>query len=111
MEGFFYIVGRFDEVDLLDLILRRYGSLSVLDGISVVSFSKLLEKALDSEEEDHHRAQWNTMLPFMSMGLLKYVSFKDYCAQCSGKNIDMRPDEEILAEVERIREEMKGGYE
>ena len=47
------------------------------------------------------------MLPMMASKVLKFMSFEEYYDQVSGRNIDLRPDEEILAEVEAIRKEMK----
>ena len=48
------------------------------------------------------------MLPFMSLKLLKFVSFDDYYGQISGRDFDLRPDEEIIAEVEEIRKQLQG---
>ena len=48
------------------------------------------------------------MLPWMAAKILKFQPFQEYFDQVSGANYDLRPDEEILAEVAEIRKEMKG---
>lgn len=57
--------------------------------------------------KEEAREQWIAMLPMMASKMLKFMSFEEYYDQVSGRNIDLRPDEEILAEVEAIRKEMK----
>ena len=49
------------------------------------------------------REQWVAMLPLMAAKILKYTSWSEYYDQTSGQNIDLRPEAEILAEVEEIR--------
>lgn len=54
------------------------------------------------------RAQWNAVMPFMAMGFLKSLDFNEYRERCSNyTSIDLRSNEEILAEVEEIRKQMK----
>ena len=47
------------------------------------------------------------MLPFMSMKMLEYISFPEYINKCSGRNIDMRPVSEIIADIEETHEKAK----
>ena len=47
------------------------------------------------------------MLPFMAVGILKFISFDDYYKKMTGGDIDWRPDADILAEVEEIRKQMR----
>lgn len=54
------------------------------------------------------RAEWNQALPFMAMGFIKSMSFEEYMNR-NERTVDMRPTEEILAEVEEIRKQMKEG--
>lgn len=48
---------------------------------------------------------------YMVGGRMKYEAFNSYFDRVTGRDIDMRPDAEILAEVEAIRQEMKKGGE
>lgn len=70
--------------------------------MSPADFLQFFQLALEKEAEKRFHSQWVTMLPFMSMKMLKYMSFEEYKAKVTGKNIDLRPDAEILAEVEEI---------
>lgn len=70
-------------------------------------FFDLLEVAVDKEKEERLHRQWCTMLPFMSLRLLEYISFSDYIDKCSGQNIDMRPVSEIIADIEAAHEKAK----
>lgn len=68
----------------------------------------LNRKASEEIQKEHIRDQWTAMLPFMAANILKYMSFSDYYDQVSGKNFDLRPDSEILEEVQMIRKEIEG---
>lgn len=78
--------------------------------MEVMDFLIFLQKAIEKEEEEHIRAQWVTMLPYMSIKRLKYMSFSDYKDQVTGKNIDTRPAEEIIRDIEEThrRANMEG---
>jgi len=71
------------------------------------TFIEMIEIALDKEKEERAHKQWSEMLPFMSLGMLEYISFEEYFENLSGKNIDMRPASEIIAEIEELHQ--KGG--
>lgn len=67
--------------------------------LDIVTFSELVLKAKELEEEDKIRNEWNSILPHMISGFIEYVSFEDYMDRRTGRNIDMRPTEVILAEI------------
>lgn len=46
------------------------------------------------------------MLPYMSLEMLKFISFDDYYNQATGGDLDMRPAAEILAEAQEIRRKL-----
>lgn len=69
---------------------------------------RMNRKAKEEILKEHIRDQWTAMLPFMAANILKYMSFSDYYDQVSGKNFDLRPDSEILEEVQMIRKEIEG---
>ena len=71
------------------------------------TFIEMIEIALEKEREERAHKQWSAMLPFMSLGMLEYISFEEYIEKLSGKNVDMRPASEIIAEIEELHQ--KGG--
>jgi hypothetical protein len=106
VEEFFYIGCQIDEVELMDLILRRYHTLDFIKELTVEGFCKIILKAIEGEDKENHRQEWLALLPTMiTHG--KYVSFKEYYDKVTGKNIDMRPAEEIIAEIDRAHEKAK----
>ena len=68
-------------------------------------------RAQEQEREERFFRQWLVQLPFMNEE--NYISFADYAARLTGKNIDTRPAEVILAEIDEIEKEFteKGGGE
>lgn len=77
--------------------------------LDVVWLHRMNRKAKEEIEKEQIRAQWTAMLPMMSANILKYMTWEDYYDQASGRDIDLRPASEILAEVQQIREDMKKG--
>ena len=66
------------------------------------------------QNEKNRQQAWDLYLEqfhYMVGGRMKYENFSAYFERVTGKNIDTRPDAEILAEVEAIRQEMKKGGE
>lgn len=77
--------------------------------LDIVRLFELNLKICEELRKKQAREQWLAMLPLMTIKMIKFKSFEDYYEQVSGKNIDLRPDSEILAEVEEIRREMREG--
>lgn len=75
--------------------------------MEVDDFFDLVEIATEKEKEDTLHKQWCSMLPFMSLKMLEYISFPDYIDKCSGKNVDMRPADEIIADIEATHQNAK----
>lgn len=71
------------------------------------TFIEMIEIALEEEKKERAHRQWSAMLPFMSLGMLEYASFEEYFEKLSGKNVDLRPASEIMAELEELHQ--KGG--
>lgn len=106
MARFFYLTGSCDETELIDAIANRYGwTVPDIERLDIVRIQRLYVKAVNARNEEIARQQWTAMLPFMSLKMLKFVSFDDYKAQITGANLDLRSDEEILAEVQDIRKQ------
>lgn len=66
-------------------------------------FRQLLDEVLT----ERLYAQWLAYLP-MLIQANKFMSFSQFKDEMTGANIDMRPAEEILAEVEEIRKRLNG---
>lgn len=69
----------------------------------MVALAGLSDKIKEENERDRLREEWLVQLPYMALKLLKNTSFEDYAALRMSGNIDTRPTEEILAEVEEVR--------
>ena len=109
MEGFFlFACGSDSEDEIIDRFAARYGwTVSEILDLDLVRRSGLYTTIRSETRKREAREQWLSMLPMMASKVLKFMSFEEYYDQVSGRNIDLRPDEEILAEVEAIRKEMK----
>lgn len=106
MEKFFLIGCQLDEIKLIDLVLRRYHSLDALKVLSIDQTLELVLMAIESEVKERYRKEWLALLPMMLL-TNHYMTFDQYYETCSGKNIDMRPVEEIIAEIDRIHAKAK----
>lgn len=70
--------------------------------MDVCDFCDMVKVGKDKEQNDRFFQQWIQYLVPMSKQELKYVSFEDYVDQCTGRNIDLRPAEDIIAELEEL---------
>lgn len=70
-------------------------------------FFDLVEIANKREREEMIHRQWCSMLPFMSLKMLEYMSFPEYVEKCSGTNIDLRPVSEIVKDIESTHKKSK----
>lgn len=75
--------------------------------LDVDTFLGLLKALPAREREDRAYQQWCAMLPYMSMQMIEYVSFDEYLGRQTGQNIDMRPRDEIIKEIEELHK--RGG--
>lgn len=107
MEEFFLLGCQIDEVKLIDLVLRRYHSLDCMKVLSVEQFVKLILIALEDEQKERYRQEWLALIPTMVYGN-HYMTFEQYYETVTGANIDMRPTEEIIAEIDRKHAESRG---
>jgi hypothetical protein len=62
-------------------------------------FCELALYARKKDQEEEIRQQWVSILPFMYMKWLRYMSFQDYFDGCTGATIDRRPAQEIIDEI------------
>lgn len=84
-----------------DLAMRRWGgAFDAFLSLPTVTGARLLIEAREAETKDRIRAEWVALLPYMQSGQLKLVQFDDYFDQRTGRNIDTRPADVIIAEIE-----------
>ena len=68
--------------------------------MDVGRFVEFVLKAKEQERKEQIQRQWTSMLPLMSIQYLKYIPFDEYYENCTGVNIDLRSNEEIIADIE-----------
>lgn len=103
MAKFFSVICTgFDEVEVLELLHRRYSNVDLILQMSIEDFCRFIKIAREKETDERIHAQWVSMLPLMSMQQLKYMSYEEYKKQCLGENIDTRPADEIIKELEDL---------
>ena len=104
MEGFFYIGSQVDEVRIKDLLLSRYGTYNL--ELDVMDFCEIVMLAIEEKNKAEKRQEWLALLPLM-VTAGKYKSFEEYYDLASGKGIDLRPADEIIAEIDAAHERSK----
>lgn len=87
-------------------MLRRYTNIEYILSMSLDDFMDFLRVAEEADRDQQIQAQWTAMLPLMSAKILKFMSFKEYKEQATGENIDMRPADEIIADIEEAHARM-----
>lgn len=106
MEGFFSIGSQIDEIEIKELLLRRYHSLDFINTMKLDEFCDFLILAINNDKKDKVYLQYLALLPsFVQTN--KYMSFDDFYDNYTGKNIDLRPAEEILKEAEEIQKRFR----
>lgn len=101
MEGFFYAGSFFDSVELKELLLRRYHSLSFINDMDITEFAEFVKFAKEKDREDRLFQQWCAMLPQMA----EYKAFEDFRDILTGANLDLRPATVIIAEIEALHKQ------
>lgn len=71
-------------------------------------FLIFLQKAVEKEQDEKLRAEWNCLQPFMVSGFVENMTLNQYKDRRTGKNIDMRPAEEIIADINEAHRKMNG---
>lgn len=99
MEDFFWACGRFDEIELEDLLLRNYTDMNYVLKMQGVDLIRLVKTAKEREEEEKFRQQWLTLFPYMNMKILEFIPCARYIENCTGKNIDTRPAQVVIQEI------------
>lgn len=103
MESFFYIC-RQDAPEIIDVLSSRYGwTVQQIEAIDIINLAEILKVAVEKTRRDTVYAEWVALQPFMVIKWIKFMQFSEYYDHRTGVDIDMRPAEDILAEVEEIK--------
>ena len=89
------------------MLLHRYHNIEYILQLDADTGCDLILKALEQERDDRIFQQWVVQLPLM--GKENFVSFADYKDKLTGANIDRRSVAEIMAELDEVERELKGG--
>lgn len=103
MESFFQISASFTYAQLIDFLIKRYGNIDYLLHLDFSDFFELLKVACDKTKEEQARNQWLCLYPWMVMKHVKTMSAEEYIDQATGRNIDNRPVEVIMKDIEEAR--------
>lgn len=74
-----------------------------MDDMSVKEFSDFYKVALEKERQENFHLQWCAMLPQFD----KYMTFTEFYDKMTGRNVDTRSTEEILADIEETHRRAK----
>lgn len=107
MEKFFLIGCQVNEIEIKEILLRRYGRYNFPE-MNFNEFIDFLVLAMTEEKKDIIRGDYHAMLPFL-MWRGKYMTFDEFYNKFTGADIDWRSSEEILKEVEEIQEKFANG--
>lgn len=100
MAQFFYAACEIDEIEIIELLARRYHDAEIIMNLSVQDFTRFIKIAKDKEKEERCFMQWVVQLPFMTKD--SFTSFEQYKDNINGKNIETRSTDTVLAELDEI---------
>lgn len=106
MERFFRIGCQIDEIEIKELLLRRYHSLDFIKEMQFDEFIDFLILAINNDKKEKTYLLYLAMLPTL-MKVGKYMPFEEFYDSMTGANIDWRPADEIIKEAEQIQKEFE----
>ena len=107
MAKFFLIGCQVNEIEIKELLLKRYGRY-LFPEMSFDEFIDFLVLAMAEEKKDKIRGTYYAMLPFLLLRD-RYMTFEEFYDKFTGADIDWRPADEILKEAEEIQEKFANG--
>lgn len=91
----------------MDLIFSRYHTLDFMKDIRLITFCEMVLLAIDHKRKENVRQEWLALLPLLLQNG-KAITFEQYYDMVSGKNIDMRPNDVIISEIDKALNEAFG---
>lgn len=107
MESFFLIGCQVNEIELKEVLLRRYGRYNFPD-MKFKEYIEFVVLALTKERQDEVRGIYHALLPVLALRG-KFMTFEQFYDKMTGADIDWRSPEEILKEAEEIQEKFANG--
>lgn len=107
MEGFFLIGCQVNEIELKELLLRRYGRY-LFPEMKSNEYIEFIVLAIEKEREDEIRGVYHGLLSYLAMRG-KFMTFEQFYDKMTGADIDLRPSEELLKEAEEIQARFANG--
>lgn len=104
METAFYTSSSLNEIEVKELLLRRYNNYDQILSMELQEFLEFVNYAWEKENDEKLYFRWCIALPHMAKQC-DYQEFKDLL---TGRNIDQRPADVIIQEIEEAHKQ-KGG--
>ena len=108
VEGFFLIGCQINEIEIKELLLRRYHSLNFIKEMGFDEFIEFLKLAIENEKKAIIERQYLALLPLLVQSG-KYMTFEKFYEQMTGANIDWRPAEDIIREIDEKHRGLNDG--
>lgn len=106
MEKFFLIGCQINEIELKELLYRRYHRIDF--DMDFWEFIEFVSLAIELDKKDKVEKLYLTLLPRL-IEVDKFMTFDQFYDEVTGKNFDFRPAEEILRESEEIEKRLRNG--
>ena len=107
MESFFLIGCQVNEIELKEILLRRYGRYKFPD-LKFEEYIEFVVLALDKERKDEVKGIYHALLSFLAIRG-KFMTFEQFYDKLTGADIDLRSNEDILKESEEIQARLQNG--
>ena len=107
MEKFFLIGCQVNEIEIKELLLKRYGRFDFPE-MKFEEFIEFIVLAINKDKEDKIRGEYLALLPVLAFRG-QYMTFDKFYEKMTGADIDWRSSEEILKEAEEIQEKFANG--
>lgn len=106
MERFFLIGCQVSDVELKEILLRRYHTTTFDMGFD--EFVEFVGLAIEKERKDKAERLYLALVPRM-LEVNKFMTFDKFYDEISGANWDFRPAQDILNESAEIEKRLRNG--
>ena len=105
MAWFFSLAcGTDSKAEIIDGFAERYGwTVSEISELDTDIAWDLFAEIRTKKRELKSWEQWLELLPHMVLKRMNFMEFEDFKNRMSGSDIDIRPTEEIMDDVEEVR--------
>lgn len=70
--------------------------------LPVLEYLNFVTGMIEKDRDDYYYKQWCAILPLMHMKYIKFISFNDYKDRVTGKDLDLRDTDTIIAEIKEL---------